>query len=79
MSRGAQASSEAARPLLSLVMIIKDEEDFLPGALDSALGWVDEIVVVDTGSSDRSVEIARSRGARVSFFPWTGSFSEARQ
>ena len=78
MSQRAEARSEAARPLLSLVMIVKDEEDFLPGALDSALGWVDEIVVVDTGSSDRSVEIARSRGARVSFFPWTGSFSEAR-
>ena len=77
-SRRGQVSPEPTRPLLSLAMIIKDEEDFLPGALDSALGWVDEIVVVDTGSSDRSVEIARSRGAKVSFFPWTGSFSEAR-
>lgn len=68
----------SGRPLLSLAMMVKDEEDFLADALRSARGWCDELVVVDTGSTDRTVEIARDLGARVSFFPWCDSFSRAR-
>ena len=63
---------------VSLCMIVRDEEEMLPGCLESVQGGVDEIVIVDTGSSDRTVEIAESFGARVIRFPWTGSFSEAR-
>lgn len=66
------------RPLLSLAMMVKDEERFLEDALLSARDWVDEMIVVDTGSTDRTVEIARDCGADVSFFPWTNDFSEAR-
>ncbi len=66
------------RPLLSLAMMVKNEEVFLEDALRSARDWVDEMVVVDTGSEDRTVEIARDLGARVEFFPWNDSFSEAR-
>lgn len=65
-------------PLLSLCMIVKDEEENLPRCLASIQGVVDEIIVVDTGSSDRTVEIARSFGARVFYHPWSGNFSEAR-
>ena len=66
------------KPRLSLFMIVKDEEEDLPRCLKTVQGVVDEIVVVDTGSVDRTVEIARAHGARVHKFPWTGSFAEAR-
>ena len=65
-------------PLLSLAMMVKNEEEFLEPALLSARDWVDEMVVVDTGSTDRTVEIARDLGARVEYFEWCNSFSKAR-
>ncbi len=63
---------------LSLCMIVKNEEEMLPGCLEPLRGVVDEMIVVDTGSTDRTVEIAESFGARVVHFPWNGSFSDAR-
>ena len=63
---------------ISLCMIVKNEARHLPRLLLSALPLVDEIVVVDTGSGDRSADIARIFGARLFSFPWNGSFSEAR-
>ncbi|MCB2187911.1 MAG: glycosyltransferase family 2 protein [Deltaproteobacteria bacterium] len=63
------------RPGLSLAMIVKDEERLLPRALASARPWVDEIVVVDTGSTDRTPEIAREFGARVYSHPWQQDFA----
>ncbi|MEW6661108.1 MAG: glycosyltransferase [Bacillota bacterium] len=65
-------------PRISLCMIVKDEAENLPRCLESVAGLVDEIIVVDTGSQDNTVEIAEKYGARVSIFPWTNSFSEAR-
>jgi glycosyltransferase involved in cell wall biosynthesis len=50
---------------LSAFLIVHDEERHLPGCLDSLRGLVDEIVVLDDGSRDRTVEIARAAGARV--------------
>ena len=44
---------------VSLTMIVKNEEDNLPHCLESVAGLFDEIVVVDTGSTDRTKEIAR--------------------
>ncbi|MBS3976672.1 MAG: glycosyltransferase [Syntrophomonadaceae bacterium] len=67
-----------ASPSISLCMIVKDEAENLPCCLKSVTGLVDEIIVVDTGSQDDTVAIARKLGAQVSFFPWTNSFSEAR-
>jgi tetratricopeptide (TPR) repeat protein len=71
-----------ARPVkkltLSLCMIVKDEEEMLPGCLEPLRGVVDEMIVVDTGSTDRTVEIAESYGATVVHFPWNGSFADAR-
>lgn len=63
---------------LSLSMIVKNEEHFLPGCLESVSGLVDEIVIADTGSTDRTREIARSFNARVIDFPWRDDFSAAR-
>ena len=63
---------------LSLCMIVKDEEAMLGRTLEAARPYVDEIVVVDTGSNDRTVEIAESFGAKVLHHAWTGDFSAAR-
>ncbi len=63
---------------ISLCMIVKNEEKQLPVCLGSLKGLVDEMIVVDTGSTDSTKEIARSFGARVVDFEWTGDFSEAR-
>ncbi|MEM9137860.1 MAG: glycosyltransferase [Cyanobacteria bacterium P01_F01_bin.42] len=63
---------------LALCMIVKNEAARLPDCLKSVQGWVDEMVIVDTGSSDNTVEIARSFGAAVHHFAWTDDFAEAR-
>jgi len=65
-------------PLLTMSMMVKDEEEFLEDALLSCKDWVDEMVVVDTGSTDRTVEIAQDLGAVVSYFPWCDDFAAAR-
>ncbi len=63
---------------LSLCMIVKNEEQYLEGCLRSVAGVVDEIIVVDTGSDDRTIEIAEAAGAKVFHFTWIGDFSAAR-
>ncbi|XOI99301.1 glycosyltransferase [Paenibacillus polymyxa] len=63
---------------ISLCMIVKDEEELLPHCLASVQGAVDEIIVVDTGSSDRSAEIAQQYGAVVVGFEWCEDFAAAR-
>jgi len=63
---------------ISLTMIVRNEEDNLSHALESVAGLFDEIVIVDTGSTDRTVEIARSFGARVFDFVWVDDFGAAR-
>ena len=63
---------------ISLCMIVKNEERFLPACLASVREVVDEIIVVDTGSSDRTIEIARSFGATVIERAWRNDFGWAR-
>jgi glycosyltransferase involved in cell wall biosynthesis len=63
---------------LSLCMIVRDEEDMLPRTLEAISPAVDEIIIVDTGSTDATIKIARSFGATVIEREWTGSFSDAR-
>jgi glycosyltransferase involved in cell wall biosynthesis len=72
------SSPRRRRSKVSLTMIVKNEQDNLPQALESVAGLPDEIVIVDTGSTDRTKEIARSFGANVFEFPWVDSFSAAR-
>ena len=62
----------------SLCMIVKNEEALLAECLDSLKAAMDEINIVDTGSTDRTKEIAASYTDRVYDFRWTGSFSDAR-
>jgi glycosyltransferase involved in cell wall biosynthesis len=63
---------------VSLCMIVKDEEEHLAKCLASVKPIVDEMIVVDTGSTDRTKDIARVFGARVYDFKWSNDFSEAR-
>ena len=63
---------------VSLCMIVKNEEDVLARCLQSAAGVADEIIVVDTGSTDRTKEIARREGAKVFDYPWADDFAAAR-
>ena len=65
-------------PTISLCMMVKDEEELLPQCLDSVKDHVDEIIVVDTGSTDRTVEIAETHGAKVYHHPWENNFSKHR-
>lgn len=64
--------------LLSVCLITKNEQAFLGGCLDSVAAVADEIVVVDSGSSDATVSIARSYGARVLQHRWADDYSAAR-
>ncbi|HKM54252.1 MAG TPA: glycosyltransferase family 2 protein, partial [Isosphaeraceae bacterium] len=66
------------QPNVSLTMILKDEESNLPTCLSTVTDLVDEIVIVDTGSTDRTREIALEFGARVVDFTWVDDFSAAR-
>jgi glycosyltransferase involved in cell wall biosynthesis len=63
---------------VSACIIAKNEEDNLPRLLESIKGKFDEIVLVDTGSTDKTVEIAKSYGAKVFYREWNG-FADARQ
>ena len=63
---------------LSLCMIVKDEAVMLPGFLERVRGLWDELVVVDTGSTDTSVALLEASGARVLHQPWRHDFALAR-
>ena len=63
---------------ISLCMIVKNEEKVLRRCLDSIRDLMDEMIIVDTGSTDRTKEIAAEYTDKVYDFTWTGDFSEAR-
>ncbi len=63
---------------LSLAMIVKNEEQYLAQCLMSVKPIADEIIVVDTGSTDRTKSIAKALGAKVFDYEWTNDFAEAR-
>lgn len=66
------------RNSVSLCMIVKNEEQHIAKCLMSLKPIVDEIIIVDTGSTDRTKGITTAFGAKVFDFPWTGNFSDAR-
>jgi glycosyltransferase involved in cell wall biosynthesis/Tfp pilus assembly protein PilF len=65
-------------PTLTVCLVVKNEEAHLARCLESVRGLADDIVVVDTGSTDRTVEIARSFGARLFHLAWQDDFSLVR-
>jgi glycosyltransferase involved in cell wall biosynthesis/thioredoxin-like negative regulator of GroEL len=65
-------------PRLSVCLIVRNEERHLDRCLESVRGLADEIVVVDTGSTDRTIDIARAHGARIVTIEWRDDFSLAR-
>ena len=64
--------------MLSLSMIVRNEAERLERCLASVAGFVDEMVLLDTGSSDATIAIAESCGAVVHQLPWPGDFAPAR-
>jgi tetratricopeptide (TPR) repeat protein len=72
------STESSLRPRLSLCMIVKNEANNLPRCLSSAKPYVDEIIVVDTGSADNTIQIAEQYGAEISHFSWCNDFAAAR-
>ncbi|EFM09178.1 glycosyl transferase family 2 [Paenibacillus curdlanolyticus YK9] len=64
--------------LISLCMIVKNEAACIARCLRSAIGTADEFIVVDTGSTDETIAIARSFGAKIIEAEWRGDFAAAR-
>jgi GT2 family glycosyltransferase/predicted Zn-dependent protease len=71
-------AEESSRARVSLCLIVRDEEANLPDCLGPVRGLFDEVVVVDTGSTDGTRAVAEGLGARVFESPWRDSFAEAR-
>src|ERR1700757_4443338 len=63
---------------LSAALIVRDESKFIEGCLDSLVGRADEMILVDTGSCDDTIEKARRFPVKLFHFPWAGDFSAAR-
>jgi hypothetical protein len=75
---GQRTTDNEQRARVSLTLIVRNEQDNLPRCLESVRGLFDEIVVVDTGSTDATRAIAAEFGARVFDFAWIGDFAAAR-
>ncbi len=73
-----QTIESRIKPILSLCMIVKNEIHNLPRCLASVKPYVDEMIVVDTGSEDGTPELAKEYGAKVSYFEWCNDFAAAR-
>lgn len=66
------------RAKISLLLICRDEEEYIDRALKSVDSLFDEIIAVDTGSKDHTVDILKGAGAKIVFCPWNDDFSEVR-
>ena len=75
MSHKSNRKNKKTPPTLSVCMIVRDEEAVLKRCLRSIKAIADEIIVVDTGSKDRTMSIARAYGAKVFEHPWQDNFS----
>ncbi len=82
LKRLAERKGVELKPLpgvrISAIIIAKNESENLPGCMQSVRDIVDEIVVIDTGSTDDTLRIASAFGAKTGFFEWSGDFAAAR-
>ena len=74
----APTTPDTRGPGVSACLIVRNEQQMLPECLASIRPWVEQICVLDTGSTDRTVAIAESFGATVGHFAWCDDFSAAR-
>ncbi|MCJ7841932.1 glycosyltransferase [Lederbergia sp. NSJ-179] len=65
-------------PTISLCMIVKNEEKFLKQCLESVRTLIDEIIMVDTGSTDRTIDIAKEFQSQIFYYSWDDHFANAR-
>lgn len=65
-------------PTITLCMIVKDEADCINACLESVKGLVSEIIIIDTGSTDQTIEICENHGAKVYTYKWKNDFADAR-
>ena len=65
-------------PAITLCMIVKDEANCIKDCLESVKGLVSEIIIVDTGSTDQTIEICENHGAKVYAYEWKNNFADAR-
>jgi len=72
------STDHTSRPRLSVAMIVRDEQEVLAESIESVRSIADEIVVLDTGSTDQTLQIAEQLGAVTGRMPWTEDFSAAR-
>ena len=73
-----EVATNSLNPRLTICLIVKNEEKFLAQCLKSIRNLAQQIIVVDTGSTDRTVEIAKGFGAEIHPFAWCDDFSAAR-
>ncbi|WP_327908098.1 glycosyltransferase [Bacillus paramycoides] len=66
------------QPTISLCMIVKNEEKYISNCLESIKDVVDEIIIVDTGSTDQTIEICEKFTNNILNFAWNNSFADAR-
>ena len=64
---------------ISLCMIVRNEEESLERCLESAKDVADEIIIVDTGSTDDTIDIAKRYTQKIYNFPWVDDFAAARR
>ncbi|PCJ31976.1 MAG: glycosyl transferase [Gammaproteobacteria bacterium] len=64
--------------LISVFIIAKNEEDRIQKAIESVIDWVDEVIVIDSGSEDKTVQVAQASGAKVIYNSWQGYGQQKR-
>ena len=63
---------------LAILILTRNEEENIISVVENAKKCTDEVIIIDSGSTDRTVDLAKEHGAKVSFRAWTDDFSAQR-